>query len=182
MTILLVLSVCLDFLLAGCRAKKELKASERREQTSEIGVELRRVDSLWSSIAERKTVRIEFYPQTDIQATRQGLNGSKNCPEAAPCLANHPIDSCPRASRDGNEGWLGAVKSIEVTTESGTSTGAVAAVDSTLQAEKHSAETRQTEKASVLRHDNGTVLIVSVVAGVVLLLALIIIIKKIFHK
>ena len=162
---------------AGCRAKKELKASERREQTSGIGVELRRVDSLWSSIAERKTVRIEFYPQTEIPATLQGDQGRQALPllpatgGSAPTApqSTMPADSlCPTLA-GGWVGGMGAVKSIEIATESGASTGAVASVDSALQAENHSAELRQTEKASEARHDNTTVLVVSVVAAVALL-------------
>ena len=102
--------------------------------------------------------------------------------QAVTCLANHHIDSCPRASRRRNDmGWLGAVKSIEITTESGTSTGAVTAVDSTYIGQSSSMEVRQNQKASEARQDNGTVWIVSVVAGVVLPLALLII-KKLFHK
>ncbi len=168
---ILVFLLSLDFLLAGCRAKKELKTSERREQTSGIGVELRRVDSLWSSIAERKTVRIEFYPQTEIPATLQGDQGQQSSTllpatggplRAAQSMAM-PADSLGPAFTGGWVGGMGAVKSIEITTESGASTGAVAAVDSTLRAENHSTAVVETEKASEARHDNATVGIVCVV-------------------
>ena len=177
LTILLVLLLNLDFLLAGCRAKMELKASERREQTSGIGVELRRVDSLWSSIAERKTVRIEFYPQTEIPATLQGDQGQQSSsllpatggPLRAAQRRNMPADSLGPAFAGGWVGGMVAVKSIEIVTESGSSTGSITAVDSTLQAENHSTAVVETEKASEARQDNGTWATLAIVAAVALL-------------
>ena len=79
-------------------------------------------------------------------------------------------------------GGMGAVKSIEITSETEASTQHNAFTDSTAVYKTAEAEDQHREKASEARHDNGTVLIVSVVAAVVLLLALLIIIKKLFHK
>lgn len=62
--------------LAGCRASKESKARNERTAESEIGVELRKADSLWSSIAERLTMKIEFYPQLgDFGTSGHGTEG-----------------------------------------------------------------------------------------------------------
>ena len=198
---ILVLLLSLDFLLAGCRAKKELKASERREQTSGIGVELRRVDSLWSSIAERKTVRIEFYPECGMRngecgirngecgmqnetnpATLQGDQGQQSSsllpatggPLRAALSMNMPADSLGPAFAGGWVGGMGAVKSIEITDERTEDRSSITATDSTLRAENHSTAVVETEKASEARQDNGTWATLAIVAAVALLVYLLI--------
>lgn len=174
---LFIMFLILVCLLTGCRASKELKARSERTRTDEIGVVLHRVDSLCSTISERHNVKIEFYP------LEYGLRTPAT--EAVPS-STLPADST-HVGAPKNGGWsgfgsMGAVKSIEITSETEASTQHNAFTDSTAVYKTAEAETLQIEKASEARHDNGTVFIVSVVAAVVLLLALLIIIKKIFHK
>ena len=194
--------------LAGCRASKESKARSERTDRSEIGVELRKADSLWSSIAERLTMKIEFYPQLgDFGTSGHGTEGPQTIIQKSlgngtslPAAPLWPVPAgvanpLPWQAQGVGAGGMGAalrqaqgplaqggIKSIEITAESGTSTGLVTAVDSTYEEKSATTETRQEEKASEARHDNGTVLIVSVAAAVVLILALLIIIRKLFHK
>lgn len=159
LTILLFFGLCF---LAACRASKELKARGERTRTDEIGVVLHRVDSLCSTISERHNVKIEFYP------LEYGLRTPAT--EAVPS-STLPADST-HVGAPKNGGWsgfgsMGAVKSIEITSETEASTQHNAFTDSTAVSKTAEAETLQREKASETRHDNGTVLIVSVVAGLV---------------
>lgn len=163
--------------LSGCRASKELKARYERTCTEVIGVELRRVDSLWSSIAEKLSCKIEFYP-IEYDAGRPAADST--CP-ADPC-STMPAASSRTSIPSGNVGssGIGSVKSIEFTIEHNAQTTSTNQVDSTYNSNTASAETLQEEKASEARQDTCTVFIVSVAAAVLLLL--IIIIKKLFHK
>ena len=183
--------------LAGCRASKESKARNERTAESEIGVELRKADSLWSSIAERLTMKIEFYPLeysigngTPTAFTGASLPAAPLWP--VPAGVAKPL---PWQAQGVGAGGMGAalrqaqgpalrqaqgpalrqaqgplaqggIKSIEITAESGTSTGSVSAVDSTYEEKSATTETRQEEKASEARHDNGTVIGVAIVAAV----------------
>ena len=167
--------------LAGCRASKESKARSERTAESEIGVELRKADSLWSSIAERLTMKIEFYPlEYSIgNGTPTAFTGASL--PAAPCstVPAGVANPLPWQAQGVGAGGMGAahrqaqgplaqggIKSIEITAESGTSTGSVSAVDSTYEQKTATTETRQEEKASEARQDNGTVIGVAIVAAV----------------
>ena len=189
--------------LAGCRASKESKARSERTAESEIGVELRKADSLWSSFAERLNFKIEFYPQLGDFGTSghetEGLQtiilkslGIGTSLPAAPCstvpagVAN-PLPWQAQGVGAGGTGAAlrqahGAVKSIEFTMERDAQTAATNQMDSAYYNNSAAEETLQEEKASEARQDNGTIAIVAVAAAVVLLLALLIIIKKLFHK
>jgi len=146
--------------LTGCRASKESKARNERTVESEIGVELRKADSLWSSIAERLNFKIEFYP---LEYGPGKPATDSTCPTA-------PTSTMPAASsrttiptRFVGSGGMGAVKSIEFSAEHATESGNATQVDSTYNSKTDTTETRQEEKASELRHDNGTVAIAIVV-------------------
>lgn len=176
-----VLSILLFFglcFLAGCRAHLDTSRQESRRQTDVIGVELRRVDSLWSSLAERLTYRIEFYPQDyDIGSVgtgnpATGNGGSLQYPASPtdPATASHLLFP--------NGGGAGPVKSIEITAESQASTNTASRLDSTYNRHVDTTETRQKETASETRHDNGTVAILAVVAGLVVLALAWLLIKK----
>ena len=91
--------------LGGCRAKRELKASEWHAQSSELEVQSRKIDSLSTSMAERKTIRIEYYQ-----------------PEAysADTVSQHSIG-------------IGAVKSIVIETEKSGCWSAITATDSVVE-------------------------------------------------
>ena len=192
--------------LAGCRASKESKARNERTAESEIGVELRKADSLWSSIAERLTMKIEFYPQLgDFGTSGHGTEGPQTIIQKSlgngtslPAAPLWPVPAgvakpLPWQAQGVGAGGTGAVnppdplckggiKSIEFSIEKTEDRSVITATDSVLEQKTATTETRQEEKASEARHDNGTVLIVSVAAAVAFLLALLIIIKKLLHK
>lgn len=161
--------------LFGCRSKLDTSRQESQRHVDEIGVVLRRLDSLGSTIAERQHIKIEFYPTSDNSLGSPAIGTSV------------PTDPTATSLRDASQtesvgGSIGAVKSIEIDTERDVTTTATSAVDSTAVFKTEQEATLQKQKASETRQDNGTIAIVSVVAAVVVILALLIIIKKIFHK
>lgn len=173
--------------LAGCRASKESKARNERTAESEIGVELRKADSLWSSIAERLTMKIEFYPlEYSIgNGTPTAFTGASL--PAAPC-STVPADIAnplPWQAQGVGAGGMGAalrqaqgpvnppdplckggIKSIEFSIEKTEDRSVITATDSVSEQKTATTETRQEEKASEARHDNGTVIGVAIVAAV----------------
>jgi len=163
--------------LSSCRANLERKASESYRHAEEIGVVLRRLDSLSSTIAERQHIKIEFYPLE----YGPGKPESGGPSPTAPC-STMPADSLGLAPSWGGFGGMGAVKSIEIDTERDATTTSTSAVDSTSVFKTDDAATLQEDKKTEAKQDNGTVLIVAVAAAVVLILALLIIIRKLFHK
>ena len=163
--------------LTGCRAKLDTSRQESQRHIDEIGVVLRRLDSLGSTIAERQHIKIEFYP------LEYGPGNPENLPTTGSPQAA-PSGTMPAASFGPivGSGGMGAVKSIEIDTERDATTTSTSAVDSTAVFKTDDAATLQEDKTTEAKHDNGTVFIVAVAAAVVLLLALLIIIKKLFHK
>ena len=170
--LLIIMFLILGCFLTGCRASYESKVSQSRQYADEIGVVLRRVDSLSSTFSERQHIKVEFYPLTSEYSGRP-IPRTDTAAKIGPSRRNGHRE-------DG--GGVGAVKSIEITTETESSTHSNALTDSTAVSKTAEAETLQKEKAQETRQDNGTVFIVAVVAAFVLLAALLIIIKKIFHK
>lgn len=178
---LFIMVISLLSSLTGCRANLESKVSQSRQYADEIGVVLRRVDSLSSTISEKHNVKIEFYPPQEY--TQGPGKPSSGSPLQTAPSSTMPATDVGHATGHGSVGGgMGAVKSIEITSETEANTHTNTLTDSTAVSKTAEAETLQGEKASEARQDNGTVWIVSVVAGVVLLLALLIIIKKLFHK
>ena len=167
------------WLLAGCRAKLETSRQESHQHSDEIGVELRRVDSLWSSIAERFNMKIEFYPPSYFDSlsttTLSQLAGST------------PI--APTATNVGNTfqtgsvgGGIGAIKSIEITTENEATTNSASHVDSTYSEKSDTTETLQKEAASEAKQDNGTIIGLAVVLGLVVIAVVWLFIKTYLKK
>lgn len=172
--------------LSGCRASKELKARNERTSTEETGVELRKADSLWSSIVERFNCKIEFYP---IEYGSEKPATDSTCP-AAPSTTMPANSQFPPKGVSAGIGGMGAairqaqgaVKSIEFTIEHNAQTTATNQVDSTYYNKSSTEETLQEEKASELRQDNGTWAILAVVTAVVFILIVLIVIRKFFKK
>lgn len=77
---------------------------------------------------------------------------------------------------------MGAVKSFEFTVERTEDRSSITATDSVVEQKAQSEETLQRERATEARHDNGTVLIVSIVAAVVVFAIIRILIKKYLKK
>lgn len=158
----------LECLLTGCRANLESKVSQSRQYVDEIGVVLRRVDSLSSTISEKHNVKIEFYPpQEYTQGPGKPTSGS---PLPTAPSSTMPATDVGHATGHGSVGGgMGAVKSIEITSETEANTHTNTLTDSTAVSKTAEAETLQREKASEARQDNGTVATVSIVAAVALL-------------
>lgn len=170
--------------LAGCRASKESKARIERTAESEIGVELRRVDSLWSSIAERLTMKIEFYPAESSlsgnlpigspEKPATGVCSQAASPRIVPDDIANPLlwqaqgvgvvgtgAACPAA-----QGTIGTIKSIEISAERSEDRSRIAATDSVLEQKTATTETLQEDKSLGARQDNGTVIGLAIVAAV----------------
>lgn len=158
--------------LAGCRAKLETSRQESRRHIDEIGVVLRKADSLCSTIAEKQTIRIEYYPPSQYDlgiGTPTAFTGSP-LPAAPFGQAADSVAPLPwQAQGVGVVGGLGAVKSIEITTEKTEDMAAIRATDSVSEQKTDTTETRQEEKASQARQDNGTVIGLAIVAAVAVL-------------
>lgn len=160
--------------LAGCRAKLESSRQESQRHVDEIGVVLRRLDSLGSTIAERQHIRIEFYP------TSNSLGSPANGTSV-------PTDPTATSLRDASQtgcvgGGIGAVKSIEIDTEREANTTATSAVDSTAVFKTEQESASQKETATEHRNDNGTWFILAVVAAVAFIVLVLILVKKFFNK
>ena len=178
--------------IVGCRASRELKASERRTQSAEIDVEAHRLDSLWSLLTERYRVHIEFFNPNAVLPHPYNLpesaGGSPEPSSMATLQGAAPLPGMSANSQFSPQGvcagvgGLGAVKSIDIEAERTQSEQSLSQADSTAVFKTESDEARQKEKASETRQDNGTWAIVSVVAGVVFLAALVIIIKKLLKR
>ena len=121
--------------LASCRAQRHTHNAATRVQTDEIGVELRRVDSLWSSIAERLNCKIEFYP---IEYGPGKPATDSTCPAAPSSTMPANSQFLPKGVSAGFGGMgaaiqqdHGPIKSIEFTIEHNAQTTATNQVDST---------------------------------------------------
>ena len=181
---LFIMTLILVCLLTGCRASLESKVSQSRQQADEIGVVLRRVDSLSSTISERHNVRIEFYPPTyNTESLVRPCTGS---PFAAAPPTTLPADSThvgiPQYGGWSGFGGMGSVKSIEITTEKTEDRSSITAADSVVQQKAQSEETRQRERASEARHDNGTVIGLAIVAAAAIIVIIRILIKIYLKK
>jgi hypothetical protein len=160
--------------LVACRSKLDTSRQESQRHVDEIGVVLRRLDSLGSTIAERQHIKVEFYPLE--YGWPNPTTKTTDMDTAAMIGPSQWSAHCA----DG--GGFGLVKSIEIVTERDATTTATSAVDSTSVFKTEQEATLQKQKASETRQDNGTIAIVSVVAAVVVLLALLIIIKKLLKR
>ena len=182
---------------AGCRAKLDTSSSTCRRQTDVIGLELRKLDSLWRSSSERQTLRIEFYEpqnldcfvplnppdplckggsakrQNDIPEALESLGYRQGSEEAAPSTT-----LTAALSRPGTDvpvgGGMGAVKSIEITTVKEEEVSAINATDSTYNNITAAEEDRESHVVSEARQDNGTVATVCIVFAVAALVYLMI--------
>ena len=152
----------LECLLTGCRANLESRVSQSRQYVDEIGVVLRRVDSLSSTISEKQHIKVEFYPLSS-EYIGWPIPTSDTATQIGPTQ---------RKGRRAEGGGVGSLKSIEITSESEANTHTNAFTDSTAVSKTAEAETLQRENASEARQDNGTVIGVAIVAAVALLVYL----------
>ena len=163
--------------VVGCRASREVQTTQQRHYSSNIDVEAHRLDSLWSLLVERYHVHVEFFNPNEVRQPNTDTTGSplsltKATQQGSAPRSTKTADGLGLGPSRGGIGGLGAVKSIEITTERGTSTGSVTAVDSVVDHKIVNNEVRQTEKASEARQDNGTVIGVAIVLAVGLIVYL----------
>ena len=151
----------LSLLLAGCRAQLDTSRQEQRRHYDEIGVVLRRLDSLSSTIAERQYFKIEYY---EPHASEKPGKPVKEA--AAPAASN----SMPATHAVG--GGMGAVKSIEFSTERTEDRSVITAVDSVADQKTAESESRNEDKSVGARQDNGTVIGLAIVAAVAVIVYL----------
>lgn len=121
--VFLYMILCL--FMTGCRMNQESKVSRSRVYADEIGMVLRRVDSLSGTISEKRNLTIDFYPPT----------GTGN-----------PIPAAPSAifSSATQGGGFGAVKRIEILDEKTECMSAISGMDSDVErkiAESENSET-----------------------------------------
>ncbi|MBQ8958102.1 MAG: hypothetical protein IJ057_06325 [Bacteroidales bacterium] len=167
--IMILVLVCL---LSGCRANLESKTSQSRQYADEIGVVLRRVDSLSSTISERHNVKIEFYPPQDYTPHGLGKPETGSPLSTAPSTTFLPIDSNRTSPARNDIGRMGAVKSIDIEAERTQSEQSLSQADSTAVCKTESESAQKTEKSSEARQDNGTVIGVAIVFAVGLIVYL----------
>lgn len=176
--IILFLSCCF---LAGCRAKLDTSSSMARKQTDVIGLELHKLDSLWSSMSERQTLKIEFYrPEMPELSENFSLAIGQGSPLVPGDLATAPCTCMPAAqSHLGGAilpagGGMGAVKSIEISTEKVEGVSSITTTDSTYNYMKGDEHARDVSTVSEARQDNGTVATIAIVFAVAALIYLVI--------
>ncbi len=161
---LFIMILILECLLTGCRANLESKASQSRQYADEIGVVLRRVDSLSSTISEKQHIKVEFYPLSS-EYIGWPIPTSDTDTQIGPTQRN---------GRRAEGVGIGSLKSIEITSESEANTHTNTLTDSTVVKKTAEAETMQAEKASEAKQDYGTVVSVAIVFAVALLIFLLI--------
>lgn len=162
-------------LLSGCRSKLETSRDHSRQLTEEIGVVLRKADSLSSTLAEKQNVKIEFYPPTYFNPSTNTSNHSSPAdPTASSLGGNSPMG--------GIAGGMGAVKSIEITNERNTSSSSASQTDSTAVSKTEEADETHKDTRTEARQDNGTVATVSIVAALLVLALAWLFIKKFLKK
>lgn len=173
--------------VAGCCASREVHTLQQQHQSSNIDVEAHRLDSLWSLLVERYHVHVEFFnpnevrqPYTDTTGSPQSL--TKATQQGTAPRSTKPADGLALDPSWGGIGGLGAVKSIDIEAERTQSEQSLSQADSTAVCKTESESAQQTEKQAEARQDNGTWAIVSIVAAVAFIVALIIVLKKFFKK
>lgn len=148
---------CLCFLiLSGCRCGRVSSSAYHRTASDLIDARSRSVSQLWDSLAERQTIRIEYwwpYP-----------TGSESyAPDCMPLAdSTNAASIVGRDFAGGPGGGAPAIKSIEIVTERHSGSSMTSSADSSVTARASTEEARQSEQSSEARHDNGAVAIVAV--------------------
>lgn len=175
--IFIIILYFLSCFLVGCRTKLDTSSNASRRQTDVIGLELRKLDSLWHSMSERQTLKIEFYrPEMPELSENFSLAIGQGSPLVPGDSATAPCTCMPAAqSHLGGAilpagGGMGAVKSIEITTESKEEVSAINKTDSTFNNISAAEENRESHVVSEARQDNGTVATVAIVFAVAALI------------
>ena len=151
-------------LLVGCRCVKHSASSLARTDTATIDVRFRSLSQLRDTLAEKQTIRIEYYPPDYYWLGMTQVLGSQQA-DTTTTAAN-----VGGSKPSGTDGGMLAVKSIEIVNEHNSGSSQQTSTDSTLLSQTSTTETLQKEAASEARQDNTTVIIVCVVGAVLVLL------------
>ncbi len=178
---IIIILYFLSCFLVRCRTKLDTSSNASRRQTDVIGLELRKLDSLWRSMSERQTLKIEFYrpemPELSENFSLAIGQGSPLVPgnsAAAPCTCMPAAPPHLGAETLPVGGGMGAVKSIEISTEKVEGVSSITTTDSTFNNIKVGEETRESVTSTESRQDNGTVATVCIVFAVAALVYLMI--------
>lgn len=145
------------WLLCGCRCERQTSSSSHRTDTGLIDVRSRSLSQLWDTLAERQTIRIEYYEPTALGSLAWEPQEGSVLPPSADVGGNNPTVAGGREP---------SVKSIEITTERNSGSSVTTIKDSTNVSQNATTETLQQEAASEARQDNGTWATIAVVAAV----------------
>lgn len=154
-------------IVSGCRCERIMASDLQRTDTGTIDVRFRSLTQLRDSLAERQTIRIEYYPP-DID-----FNGAFASADTTDTSSN--LGSVPPCNTGG---VVPAIKSIEIVSERNSGSFLETAKDSSMLSQTSTKESQQKERSSEARHDNGAVAIVSVVGALVVLAIFFIIAKR----
>ena len=155
------LMLALALSLGGCRCARSASNASERTVTSAIDARSRSLVQLRDTLAERQTIRIEYFAPTAPESLGWGhQEGSVPPPSAI-------VGGTVTTVAGGREP---SVKSIEIVTERNSSGSMAALNDSSNVSQDSTTETLQQEEASEARQDNGTWATIAVVAAVALLL------------
>ena len=153
-------------ILPGCRCGRHATSDFARTDTTALDLSARSYSFLRDTLAERQTIRIEYYYPYFLG----GLSQADTVPPAAEVGGSKP---------SGSGGGVPAIKSIEIVSERSSGSSQTSTTDSTRLSRTSTKETLQEEAASEARQDNTTVLIVCVV-GAALVLAIVLLLLKHF--
>lgn len=143
-------------LFFGCRCERTASSAYHRTGSDLIDVRSRSVSQLWDSLAERQTIRIEYYLPCAYHGSSEETSTASD-----PVNLDHAFSS----GMDGIPAG-GSVKSVEITTERNIGRSAITADTMTNVSQASTKETLQQEAASEARQDNGTWIGIAVVAAV----------------
>ena len=137
----------------SCRAKRSVVSHEASHSATAEQAEVHSTDSLWASLLEQLTVKIEFYePTPSDTGSISTIHKVNNVNESETTAEGYPTLS------------LGAVKSIEITQTKEIQTAQVTAVDSVSAVETEQTTTADIDKHTEAGHDYGVFFILAMAA------------------
>ena len=158
--ILIFLFLVFADLLPGCRCARHTSKSSNRTDISAIDVRSRSLSRLRDTLAERQTIRIEYYEPSSLGNMAWEHQEGSILQPSADVGGNNPTVAGGREP---------SVKSIEIVTERNSCSSMTTIKDSTNVSQNSTKETLQQEAASEARQDNGTLIGIAVVAAVAFL-------------
>lgn len=148
-------------MLCGCRCGRHVATDFTHTDIAAIDVRSRSLFQLWDTVAERQTIRIEYYEPTALGSLAWEHQDGSVLPPSADVGGDIPTVAGGREP---------SIKSIEIVTERNSCSSMTTMKDSANVSQNYTKETLQQEVDSEARQDNGTLIGIAVVAAVALLL------------